>query len=126
MNTKYLEMIWKQNFLSNCVRTNLAGVIILFNKKYDLVYKYADGEVRQLVAVIQNDETKFIVANVYFPNDHKQGVTFAEKMYTKVLEVQAEYPDHVTFFAGDMNLCLSTKDSINRLGSQSKILLSDV
>jgi hypothetical protein len=55
VNTKYLEMIWKQNFLSNCVRTNSAGVIILFTKKYDLVYKYADGEGRQLVAVIQND-----------------------------------------------------------------------
>ncbi len=41
--------------------------------------------------------TKFIVANAYFPNDHKQGKAFAEKMYTKVLEVQAEYPDHVTF-----------------------------
>jgi exonuclease III len=76
--------------------------------------------------VIQNDETKFIVANAYFPNDHKQGVTFAEKMYTKVHEVQAEYPEHVTFFAGDMNVCLSTKDSINRTGLQSKILLSDI
>jgi hypothetical protein len=48
--------------------------------------------------LIQNDEIKFIVANAYFPNDHNQGVTFAEKMYTKVLEVQAEYPDHVTIF----------------------------
>jgi hypothetical protein len=54
-----------------------------------------------------------------------QGIIFAGKMYTKVLEVQAEYPDHVTFFAGDMNVCLTTKDSINRTGSQSKILLSD-
>jgi hypothetical protein len=84
---------------------NSAGVIILFNKQYNLVYKYADSKGRQRVAVIQNDETKIIVANAYFPNDHKQGVTFAEKMYTKVLEVQSEYPDHVTFFAGDMNRC---------------------
>jgi hypothetical protein len=48
VSTKYLEMIWKQKFMSYCVKTNLAGVIILFNKKYDLVYKYADGEGRQL------------------------------------------------------------------------------
>ena len=88
--------------------------------------KYADGEGRQLVAVIQNDETKFIIANAYFPNDHKQGIVFAEQIYTKILEVQTEYPEHVTFFAGDMNVCLSSSDSINRGGSQSEVLLSDV
>jgi exonuclease III len=119
-------MIWKHNVLSNCVRTNSAGVIIPYNKQFDLVYKYADGEERQLVAVIQNDETKFIIANAYFPNDHKQGIVFAEQIYTKILEVQTEYPEHVTFFAGDMNVCLSSADSINRGGSQSEVLLSDV
>jgi hypothetical protein len=46
------------------------------------------------MAVIGNDERKFILVNAYFPNDHKQGVTFAEQMYTKVLEVKSEYPDH--------------------------------
>jgi exonuclease III len=85
VNTKYLKTIGKHNA---CVRTNSAGVIILYNKQFDLVYKFADGGGRQLVAVIQNDETKFIVANAYFPNDHKQGIAFAEQMYTKVLELQ--------------------------------------
>ena len=33
VNTKYLEMIWKHNVLSNCVKTDSAGVIILYNKK---------------------------------------------------------------------------------------------
>ncbi len=119
-------MIWKHSFLSNCVKTNSAGVIILYNKQYDLVHKYADVEGRQLVAVIGNDERKFIVVNAYFPNDHRQGVAFAEQMYTKVLEVQAEYPDHITFCAGDMNVCLSSNDSLNRIGSQNEDLLSDV
>jgi exonuclease III len=126
VDTKYLEMIWKHGFLSNCVKTNSAGVIILYNKQYDLVHKYADHEGRQLIAVLGNDERKFIVVNAYFPNDHKQGVTFAEQMYTKVLEVQAEYPDHITLCAGDMNVCLSSNDSLNRIGSQNENLLSDV
>jgi exonuclease III len=126
VDSKYLEMIWKHGFLSNCVKTNSAGVIILYNKQYDLVHKYADCEGRQLIAVIGNDERKFIVVNAYFPNDHRQGVAFAEQMYTKVLEVQAEYPDHITFCAGDMNVCLSSNDSLNRIGSQNEDLLSDV
>jgi exonuclease III len=101
-------MIWKHSFLSNCVKSNSAGVIILYNKQYDLLHKYADHEGRQLIALIGNDKRKFIVVNAYFPNDHKQGVTFAE-----VLEVQAEYPDHITFCAGDMNVCLSPNDSLD-------------
>jgi exonuclease III len=126
VDTKYLEMIWKHSFLSNCIKTNSAGVIILYNKEYDLVHKFTDHEGRQLMAVIGNDERKFIVVNAYFPNEHKQGVTFAEQMYTKVLEIQSEYPDHITFCAGDLNVCLSSNDSLNRIGSQNEDLLSDV
>ena len=84
--------------------------IILYSKEYDLEQKYSDDEGRQHIAVIGNDERKFIVVNAYFPNDHKPGVTFAEQMYSKVLEVQSEYPDHITFCAGDMNVCLSSND----------------
>jgi len=62
-------------------------------------------------AVIQNDETKFIVANAYFPNDQKQGIAFAKQMYSKVLELQTEYPEHVIFCAGDMNICLSSNEN---------------
>jgi hypothetical protein len=126
VDTKYLEMIWKHSLLSNCIKTNSAGVIILYNKEYDLVYKFAYHEGRKLMAVIGNDERKFILVNAYFPNDHKQGVQFAKHMYTKVLEVQSEYPDHITFCAGNMNVCLSSYDSLNRIGSQNKDLLSDV
>jgi hypothetical protein len=64
--------------------------------------------------------------SAYFPNDHKLGVAFAEQMYTKVFEVQAEYPDHITFWAGDMNVCLSSNDSLSRIGLQNEALLSDV
>ncbi len=58
VNTKYLEIIWKHGILSNCVKTNWAGVIILYNKQYDLVHKYADREGRQLIAVLGNDKKK--------------------------------------------------------------------
>ena len=97
-------MIWKHSFLSNCVKTNSSGVIILNDKQYDLGHKYADCEGRQLIAVIGNDERKLISVNAYFPNNHKQGVTFAEQIYTKILKVQAKYPDHITFCARDMNV----------------------
>jgi hypothetical protein len=83
------------------------------------------GEGRQIIAVIGNDERKFIVVNAYFPNEHKQDVTFAEQMYSKVLKVQARYSDRIPFCAGDMNVCLFSNDSLKRVGSQSEDLLSD-
>ena len=64
VSTEYLEMIWKHNFLSNCVKTNSAGVIILYKKQYDLVQKITDGEGRQIIAAVQNKENKFILTNV--------------------------------------------------------------
>ncbi len=71
MNNKYIVMIWNHTFMSNCVKTNLARVIIIYNKKYDLVHKHSDGDSRKLVTVIRNEERKFIVVNAYFTNDHK-------------------------------------------------------
>ncbi len=63
------------------------------------------------MAVIRNDERKFIVVNAY---------------YTKLLEAQSENPDHITFCAGDMNVCLTSNDTLNWIGSQNEDFLSDV
>jgi len=126
VDTKYLDLIWKHNYLSNCMRTNSAGVIILFNKQYNLVNKIVDNDGRQIIAVVESDDNKIILVNAYFPNDHRQGVAFAENIYTKILEMQNKYPEYVTFFAGDMNICMSSNDSLNRIGSRNEDLVSDV
>jgi hypothetical protein len=47
-------------------------------------------------------------------------------MYTRILKELAEHPDHITFCGRNMNVCLSSNDSLNRIGSQSEDLLSDV
>jgi hypothetical protein len=36
VNTEYFKQIWKHNFVSNCKKTNSAGVMILFNNKYEI------------------------------------------------------------------------------------------
>jgi hypothetical protein len=51
---------------------------------------------------------------VYFPNDHKEGIAFAEKVYLKLLETQTEFPDTLTICAGDFNACMTTDDSMGR------------
>ncbi len=71
-------VLLQETHLLNCVRTNWAEVIILYNKQYNLVNKFADNDGRQLIGVVESDDNKIIVVNNCFPNVHKQGLTFAE------------------------------------------------
>jgi hypothetical protein len=64
VNTEYLKSIWKNGFQSNCVSTNSAGVIILFNSKFKVTFEYNDHQGRQLVIAIEDEETKFLLVNV--------------------------------------------------------------
>jgi hypothetical protein len=99
-------------------------VIILYNNDLEIIECSKDNEGRLLNIVVQNQDSGFILANSYFPNDHKVGITFAEKVYLKILEMQYKYPDFLTIAAGDYNVCMKINDSINRLTSNSEKLLS--
>ena len=125
LDTSYLNFIWKNKFESNCRKTNSAGVIILFRNDLEVVEISKDDEGRQLAIVVKNQETNLILFNSYFPNDHKVGITFAEKVYLKILEMQHKYPNFYTIAAGDYNVCMKTKDSMNRLRSNSEVRLSE-
>ena len=124
-DTTYLRTIWKNKLESNCVKSNSAGVIILYNNDYELVDSSKDSDGRKITVVIKNDNNKLILTNSYFPNDHKLGIIFAEAVYLKILEFQHKYPDYLTIAAGDYNLCMKTNDSLNRMRPNSEKLLSE-
>ena len=118
INTDYLKMIWKHKYISNGYRTNSAGVIILFNSKYDIKFEQKDDEGRKIIVVLEDDSNKLIVANVYFPNDHKVAINFAEDLYTDILGIQNIFDDHITICGGDFNVCLEEEDKLNRNSNQ--------
>ncbi len=74
----YLSTIWGNKFVSNCNKTNSAGVITLFRKDLEIfeITKYSEG--RQLIIVVKNENSNFIISNSYLPNDHKQSIKFVE------------------------------------------------
>jgi hypothetical protein len=126
VNTNYLDSIWKNKYLSNGIRTNAAGVMILFGEQYDVKYEYKGNDGRLIIAVLTYDKKNIIISNAYFPNDHKEGVNFAEDMYRRILEVQVDYPENLTICAGDYNVCLDREDSIGRVGSHNEEILAEV
>jgi hypothetical protein len=62
-NTSYLKLICKHNFVSNCIETNSAGVILLFSKDYDIVDMYSDNKGRKLIVFLLNGDTKLFISN---------------------------------------------------------------
>jgi len=125
INTDYLRLIWKNNFVSNCRSTKSAGVIILFHKQLKLTSKYEDEEGRLLVAAIEDEERKIIISNSYFPNDHKEGIKFAENLYLQILETQVNHPEHITICTGDYNVCMTNEDLLNRNSTKTEQMLAE-
>jgi exonuclease III len=109
-DVSYLKTVWKYKYISNCISTNSAGVITLYNNDYETIETYSDKEGRHTIVVLENEQSKFIVSNAYFPNDHKIGINFAETVYLKILEFQHTYPEHDTISGGDYNLCMTEHD----------------
>jgi exonuclease III len=124
-DTNYLKSIWKEKFESNCIRSNSAGVLTLFKSDFEVVKTEKDEDGRLLIVVLKNQDTQMIISNTYFPNDHKLGITFAEKAYLKILELQNDFPDYTTVAGGDYNVCLNSNDSINRSSSKSEVNLAE-
>jgi exonuclease III len=125
VSTDYLSLIFKHKFVSNCTKTNSAGVIILVNKEYEIQQIDEEVEGRNVIVVVRNEKLKFILMNSYFPNDHKGAKILTEKVYYKLLETQSNYPDHHTIWAGDFNVCLTPEDCLNRQRSKYEQKLAD-
>jgi exonuclease III len=114
VKTEYIKMIWKHKFVSNCISTNSAGVIILFNNEYELLEEFSDKVGRTLIIAIKNEDKKIIVANTYYPNNHRLSLTFASNLYEEILRFQQAYPEFDTICTGDINTCLTDEDCLNR------------
>jgi hypothetical protein len=69
---------------------------------------------------------KLIIANVYFPNDHREGIEFAETLYTNILSVQANYNEYSVICGGDFNVCLTPLDHLNRQKNNHEKELANV
>jgi len=112
------------NFQSNPYRSNSAGVITLMPVDFKVLYSHKDEIGRQLFLVVENNEEKYIVVNVYCPNDHRRTIGFLEEVYIKILEIKNTYPDTYTILAGDFNSCISNIDYMNRTKSNYELELT--
>ena len=115
---------FNQQFISNSYKSNSAGVLTLMGEDFKIIHTDKDQLGRLIIAVVENNEEKFLIANVYCPNDHRQSNTFLENVYTKILEVKNIYPDTYIILGGDFNSCMNQNDYLNRTKSQYEVELT--
>jgi len=117
---------WKENFVNNGYTTNSAGVLTLFPKDYKVICTYKGNNGRYLITLIQNDINKILVANSYFPNEHKVAEKVVIEMYDKILNIIEDHPDSYIIIGGDMNNCMKNdEDSLNRAENKFEIKVSE-
>ena len=73
---------WNLGYVTSCVSTQSAGVIILFDNSYECHETYKDHEGRIAIAVIENNIEKLIVVNIYAPCDPVAALVFMEAIFT--------------------------------------------
>lgn len=107
-----------------CHGTNhSAGVAVLLNKlKGDVLETIYSGEGRWIIIILNTDDTKFIICNVYGHNNSCLNACMFKKLSQLLLDLKRKYSDAYLLIGGDFNE--APNDSIDRIppkNSTSKI-----
>ena len=127
INLKFLVDNWKHQFVLNGRSKDQRGVATLFSKKYEIVEQYKDEDDRIIILNLKSELIHLNVANIYCPNDPKDNLNTVETMYEKLLEYNFRFPESHVIIAGDMNVCMSDVDSVNRCQTnRERIVVSNI
>ena len=101
-----IKSYWRGGYVSSCISTNSAGVMILYGNTYECIEESKDDAGRFAIAVLESDIVKLVVANVYCPNDHVHSKVFMESVYDKIYDVMDRHGDAFLILGGDFNACI--------------------
>ena len=126
MKDEQIALYFKDKFQMNYYKTNSAGVATLFSNDFEVVHSFKDNIGRKLITLVQKEEEKYLLVNVYCPNDHKASLDFIEEVYLKILEIISDHPDCHVIMGGDFNSCLTELDFLNRNKTKIELELTNV
>lgn len=102
------ETFWKSQWGEKnyfCHGTNhSAGVAILMNKfNGSVIESVFSNEGRWIILILEMDNVKFIICNVYGPNRSSHSKNMFLNLSGKLLEIKNKYNNAVTIIGGDYN-----------------------
>jgi hypothetical protein len=77
------------------------------------------------MTLVESNVIRVLVVNIYVPNNHGEAIIFMEETYLKILETLNDYPDSNVIIGGDINVCLTDKDCLNRQRGNVEKALSE-
>jgi exonuclease III len=125
-NEKEAERLIKAQFRLSKFKSNSAGIITIFSNDFKVIQSQSDTEGRMLLTLTQNEDEKFLLVNVYCPNNHIQSVNFIETVFLRIFETLETHPDCYIIMGGDFNSCLTNKDFLNRNKTKPESDLTDL
>ena len=107
-NIQVWENEWGGKLYSNHGTNHSRGVAVLFNPKLDFtVESYTrDRNGRIIILSFVLDKEKFVLANIYSPNDQNAQLSF----YNNVFSLLQPYANENIILSGDFNCCMTSKD----------------
>ncbi len=116
---------YKEKFESSNYKSNSARVMTMFSNDFKVIYNTKDKVGRKLYMVVQNRNKKYLIVNIYCPNDHKASIGFAEEVYVKIIQIMNDHPDCYGILTGDFNCCMTTSDYLNKnkFATENKLTL---
>ena len=107
-NIQVWENEWGGKIYSYHGTNHSRGVAILFNPKLDFtVESYTrDSNGRIIIVSIVLDKEKFVLANIYSPNDQNAQLSF----YNNAFSLLQPYANESKILSGDFNCCMTSKD----------------
>ena len=107
-NIQVWENEWGGKLYSNHGTNHSRGVAVLFNPKLDFtVESYTrDRNGRIIILSIVLDKEKFVLANIYSPNNQNAQLSF----YNNVFSLLQPYANENKILSDDFNCCMTNKD----------------
>ncbi len=105
---------YNEKFEISSYRSNSAGVLTMFGNEYEVIHSSKDEAGRKLFTVVQKSNEKYLLTNIYCPNDHRASIDFIEDVYLSIIAILNDHLDCHIILAGDFNCCLMTNDYLNR------------
>ena len=124
-----LPYIWRGNFFLTPGEGHSGGCLTLMSSHLDVIASREIDKRAHVLACQRKGENSiaFIVANIYAPNPNtNEKITFFEKLFELIRELEIQYRCRNVILAGDFNLTFKSTMCKNRMRTTQECRVADV
>jgi len=114
-----LKLMWRHSYVTSPGIGRQHGVVTLFDKSWELLYKETDDVGRLCIVGVKKFDQVLGLTNLYAPNNHD--INFFNRVYEGVNTIKNIHPEAKIVIGGDFNLVMQDIDAVNRGASSAEL-----